>query len=291
MSNLKELKNRIKSIKATQKLTKAMQMVAASKLKKAREEAENSSPYIQALETTLAEIADNLKIDSNSPKLLTGTGKHKEFLLIVCCSEKGLCGSFNAALIKKLKEKISFLEKQHKKVKIITIGKKAQDALKYDYKKYIIKHFASFDKNVDFKQSLLIRDYILELFKQDKFDVANIIFNKFKNALTQVPSEKQIIPMLLDKNEQKTTFKANYKFEPSKNEVLEQILPMNLNLQIFNCFVESFASEQGARMTAMENATKNANNIIDDLTLIFNRNRQANITKELIEIISGAEAI
>jgi F-type H+-transporting ATPase subunit gamma len=294
MPSLKSLKLRIKSIKSTQKITKAMKMVAASKLRKARESAENAYQYVNQLESIIKLLEREAKSDLSSLPLLTGTGDDKVHLVIVAASDRGLCGAFNGSIIKAARQKIQRLESEGKIVKIICVGKKSHDLLKQNYSNRIIKNIEGLaKKGVTFHDALIVSEEVLERFERGEFDVCHIIFNKFKSAIQQVLTEQQLIPIHF---EQKIVAEENeglapYEYEPSAEELLKELLPKNITVQIFRALLENNASEQGARMTAMDNATRNSGELIKKLTLVYNRSRQAQITRELIEIISGAEAI
>jgi F-type H+-transporting ATPase subunit gamma len=291
MPSLKSLKNRIKSIKSTQKITKAMKMVAASKLKRAREQAEASQPYANKM----ASIVHNLSGGSGEQQLdqvslLSGTGKDDVHLIIVATSDRGLCGSFNTSIIKSSRRKVSSLLAQGKKVKIICVGKKGYDLLKSQYQSHIIKHYDGLGKKgIKFVEANSIAEVILEQFEKREFDYCHIIYNKFKSVISQILTDQQLIPLHFEGGTAQES--SNCDYEPSEEAILENLLPKNVAVQIYHALLENFASEQGARMSAMENATRNSGEIIKELNLLYNRTRQAYITKELIEIISGAEAV
>lgn len=289
MSNLKTLRNRIKTVKSTQKITKAMKMVAASKLRRARQNAEAAAPYAKKMEEMLHSIATSCQDEVNLP-LLSGTGKSDNILLVISTSDRGLCGAFNGSIIKAAKRKIQKLETLKKNVKILLIGKKAHDALKSGYEKSIIHKIEGLSKKpIVYEDAKSIADYILQEFANGSFDECYLFYNKFISAISQKLIEQQLIPLTIEKKSSKSA--GNIEFEPDQGVILGELLPKNIAIQIFNGLLENSASEQGARMTAMDNATRNAGEMIKNLTLKYNRTRQAAITKELIEIISGAEAV
>ncbi len=294
MPSLDDLKKRIKSVKSTQKITKAMKMVAAAKLRKAQEKAESGRPYSEKMNKIIMNLVNDNSDKSSLPKLMTQDNNDNTHLFVIVTSDRGLCGGFNTNICKLAKLKIKSSKEQNKNIKIITVGLKAQDQFKRDFEKSIIKsiNFKGI-KEVTFNEAEQVSKIILQLFNEKKFDKAYLFYNKFKNVITQIPTVEQIIPIkLLDKNESlKNEESSLYEFEPEKNEILEEMLPKNLSTQIFKAFLENGASEQGSRMTAMDNATRNAGDLVDKLTINYNRSRQASITKELIEIISGAESL
>ncbi len=299
MPSLKDYRDRIASVKSTKKITSAMKMVAASKLKKAQSQAEASQPYASAMADMLARVAGGVVISPSSPKLLIGTGSDKVHLLVVVTSDRGLCGGFNGNLIRKARQEITRLEAEGKTVKLITVGRKARDLLKRAHSAKIIHSFTGIGsgKRVNFAEANQITQMVLEQFDAGNFDVCSLIYNNFVSVLTQKPQAQQIIPFklpALDKandNVNQDKAKISYDFEPQEEEILSQLLPRNLGVQMFRALLDSAAGEQAARMTAMDNATRNAGKKINDITLVYNRARQAAITKELIEIISGAEAV
>ena len=293
MPNLKELKNRISSVKSTRKITSAMKMVAASKLRRAQELAESSRVYADSLSFILSSLAGNTKNSADLPEILTGRENSKISLLIINSSDRGLCGGFNSNLFRNAKKWISDQQGQGKSVKIMTVGKKASSF----YKKTDLDIVASFeDLNSNDRQlqvSEEIKNKIMELFENNEIDEVSILFNKFVSAISQEPTYQSLIP-LSDEETSEDESEANnaiFEFEPDKNELLEYLVPRNFLTQIYRSVLESSASEHAARMTSMDNATRNAGDMIDRLTLTYNRTRQAFITKELIEIISGAEAV
>ena len=296
MPSLKDLRNRISSVKSTKKITSAMKMVAAAKLKKAQENALSARPYANRMEKIIDSLKSNLTMDFPTPSLISGTGHSDTMLLIVCSADRGLCGGFNGAIIKNTKKIVQKILEQGKKVKFIFIGKKANNSMKREFSENILDVFTEVaNPIVDFKLVGTIRDKIVKYFNNGDFDSCTLIYTKFNSAISQEVKQMQIIPLKYDDKENKgypaNPGDLNYEYEPSEEEILEKIIPNNIAIQIFTGLVESSASEQGARMTAMDNATRNADDKINDLTMFYNRSRQAVITKELIEIISGAEAI
>ena len=293
MPNLKELKNRISSVKSTRKITSAMKMVAASKLRRAQDLAESSRVYADSLSFILSSLAGNTKNSSDLPEILTGRENSKISLLIINSSDRGLCGGFNSNLFRNAKNWISEQQEKGKSVKIITVGKKASSF----YKKTDLDVIANFDDlNSNDKQlqvSEEIKNKIMELFENNEIDEVSILFNKFVSVITQEPTYQSLIPLSKEEVDEEVTDTSNavFEFEPDKNELLEYLVPRNFLTQIYRSVLESSASEHAARMTSMDNATRNAGDMIDGLTLTYNRTRQAFITKELIEIISGAEAV
>ena len=290
MPSLDDLKKRIVSVKSTQKITKAMKMVAAAKLKRAQESAEKGRPYSEKMQNIILNLTNSISDPANAPKLLIGTGNDKIHLCVVMTADKGLCGGFNSNICKLAKNYFEKILKEGKNLKIITVGSKGLDQLKRKYSKYIINKISFKDKKkISFNEAEEVGKIILDLFKQNQFDKCMIFCNNFKNVITQIPQAQQIIPAEQNKNsESKNDF---YEFEPEEDEILEDLLPKNISTQIFKAFLENAASEQGSRMTAMDNATRNAGELVDKLTINYNRSRQASITKELIEIISGAESL
>lgn len=288
MPSLKDLRNRIASVKSTKKITSAMKMVAAAKLKKAQDNAERSRPYA----TKMHEIVNSLTSgDQNQVKKFGERNKDKRnILLIVCSADRGLCGGFNGSIIKFTKKITKELSEKNN-IKFIFVGKKAYQALKRDYENMIIDNFTDIaNPNIDFKLSSSIRDKVLQLFLDEEADECYLIYTKFKSAMTQTVKSHKLLPVNND-NEEKKNKACTYEYEPDEEGVLNEIIPRNIAIQIHSGLLENLASEQGSRMTAMDNATRNANDMIDNLTLLYNRSRQALITSELIEIISGAEAV
>ena len=293
MPSLDDLKKRITSVKSTQKITKAMKMVAAAKLRKAQESAEKGRPFSEKMNNIILNLSSSISDKENASKFLVGTGKDNIQLCVVITADRGLCGGFNTNICKKAKNDFEKIIKQGKTLKIFTVGSKGHDQLKRAYGSYIIEktNFKGF-KNISYKEAEEIGKKIIKLFNDNKFDVCKIFYNKFKNVITQIPQAQQIIPIenVQNKNEYKN-LENFYEFEPEENEILEDLFPRNISTQIFKAFLENAASEQGSRMTAMDNATRNAGDLVDKLTITYNRSRQAAITKELIEIISGAESL
>jgi len=295
MPSLDDLKKRIASVKSTQKITKAMKMVAAAKLRKAQEAAEQSRPYADNMKNLMDSISRGFIQTDSSRNLLTGNNEDKTYLLVLFTSERGLCGGFNSQISKSLKEKIVELQKQNKEVKIICIGKKGYDIIKRQYSELIVDTIdLSEIKSVQYGDAKEISDKIIKMYFDAEFDKCLIFYNKFKSVISQVPTEQQVVPAEIVEqtdNEDKVIDNNFIEFEPNEKEILEELLPLNFAVQIFKALLESSASEQGSRMSAMDNASRNASDMIDSLTLFYNRSRQAVITKELIEIISGAEAV
>ena len=295
MPNLDDLKKRISSVKSTQKITKAMKMVAAAKLRKAQENAEKGRPFSEKMNNIILNLSNSIADKDNASKFLVGTGKDNVHLCVVITADRGLCGGFNTNICRKAKNYFNKIIKEGKTLKIFTVGSKGYDQLKRTYGSYIIekKNFKGI-KRITYQEAEEISNKIIKLFNEDKFDLCKILYNKFKNVITQIPQAQQIIPIenVKNKEEEKEKKSENYyEFEPEENEILNDLLPRNISTQIFKAFLENAASEQGARMTAMDNATRNAGDLVDKLTITYNRSRQAAITKELIEIISGAESL
>ena len=291
MPSLDDLKKRISSVKSTQKITKAMKMVAAAKLRRAQENAEKGRPFSEKMNNIILNLSNSITDKENASKFLVGTGKDVVHLCVVITADRGLCGGFNTNICRKAKNYFEKILKEGKTLKIFTVGSKGHDQLKRVYGSYIIEkiNFKGF-KKVTYKEAEEIGSKIIKLFNESKFDVCKIFYNRFKNVITQIPQEQQIIPIENKKSEKKIL--ANfYEFEPEENEILHNLLPRNIATQIFKAILENAASEQGSRMTAMDNATRNAGDLVDKLTITYNRSRQAAITKELIEIISGAESL
>ena len=292
MPSLKDLKNRIESVKNTRKITKAMQMVAAAKLRRAQDSAEAARPYTERFNSVLGALASANNKDSGGPQLLVGTGNDQTHLLIVMTAERGLCGGFNSNIAKLAKSHALNLIGQGKSVKIITVGKKGRDVIKRDLSEHFVDHVdLSEIKTVRYTDAQGISKSILDRFSAGEFDVATLFYSKFVNVVTQIPTAQQIIPASFEDAEDSNSQSMNYEYEPSEEEILADLLPRGVGTQIFAALLENGASEQGARMSAMDNATRNAGDMIDKLTIQYNRSRQAVITNELIEIISGAEAL
>ena len=291
MPSLDDLKKRIKSVKSTQKITKAMKMVAAAKLKRAQDSAEKGRPYSEKMNNIILNLSEGISDKENAPKLLSGTGKDQIHLCVVMTSDRGLCGGFNSNIIKKAKSYFSRLSSEGKELKIITVGSKGNDQLKRIFGDKIIENISfKNSKNANFFDAEKVSKIIIERFQKEEFDICTIFFNQFKNVITQIPQAQQIIPLKTDIDDKEKS-EDNYEFEPDEDEILTNLLPKNISTQIFKAMLENSASEQGARMSAMDNATRNAGEMVDKLTIEYNRSRQAAITKELIEIISGAESL
>ena len=291
MPNLKDLKNRIESVKNTRKITKAMQMVAAAKLRRAQDAAEASRPYSERFNAVLASLATSVGNSENAPVLLRGTGKRDVHLLIVMTAERGLCGGFNSNIAKLARSHAAKLKEDGNQVKILTVGKKGRDALKRDLGDYFVEHVdLSEFKSIKYVNAQAIAKALLARFDNNEFDVATIFYSKFVNVVSQIPTAQQIIPAIFE-DQSLASDTAVYDYEPDEETILADLLPRGVATQIFAALLENGASEQGARMSAMDNATRNAGDMIDKLTIEFNRSRQAVITNELIEIISGAEAL
>ena len=293
MPSLDDLKKRIGSVKSTQKITKAMKMVAAAKLRRAQESAESSRPYSDTMNEVIGSISNKVVSTSSERNLLTGTGDDQIQLLILFTSERGLCGGFNSSITKMMREKIEDLQKLNKTVKIICIGKKGYDILKRKYSEIIVDVIdMKAIKSISYQDAKDISQKIIKMYFDNEFDTCTIFYNKFKSVIDQIPTHQKILPIETEQNDDDISSSASMlDFEPGESEILEELLPLNFAVQIFKALLESAASEQGARMSAMDNASRNASDMIDKLTLFYNRSRQAVITKELIEIISGAEAV
>ena len=293
MPSLKDLRNRITSVKSTQKITKAMKMVAAAKLRKAQESAEKGRAYSEKMNLIINNLKNSITDINSAPKLLAGTGKDEVHLCIVMTADRGLCGGFNTNICKKAREYFKQILKNNKKLKIITVGSKGADQLRRGFKDYIIERISYKNlKNISVNEASEITSKVITMFYKEEFDVCTIFYNKFKSVISQEPQAQQIIPVESQEVTQKENVEdVQYEFEPEENEILEHLLPQNITTQIFKAFLENAASEQGSRMSAMDNATRNAGDLIDKLTINYNRSRQAVITKELIEIISGAESL
>lgn len=305
MPSLKEYRNRIVSVKSTRKITSAMKMVAASKLKKAQEQAEASQPYARAMSEMMARVAANVVVGPHSPKLLIGTGNDKVHLIVLVTSDRGLAGGFNANIIRRARVEIRKLVAEGKTVKLVCVGRKGRDILKREFGDRMLESFIGIGAKgkVNFTDADQVAQLVLEQFSAGQFDVCTLIYNEFRSVLAQRPVAQQVIPFSLPQvaasNENKTQdsikgngeVKSPYSFEPEEDVILGQLLPRNLGIQIFRALLDSAAGEQAARMTAMDSATRNAGDMINKLSIQYNRARQAFITKELIEIISGAEAV
>jgi F-type H+-transporting ATPase subunit gamma len=291
MASLDDLKKRIASVKSTQKITKAMKMVAAAKLRRAQEGAEKGRPYSEKMNNIILNLSNGISDKENAPKLLSGTGENKIHLCVVLTSDRGLCGGFNTNIIRKAKSYFQKILNEGKNLKIITVGTKGYDQLKRIYKNNIIERLSFKDsKIVNYIDAEKVSKIIINNFEKKEFDICAIFYNQFKNVITQIPQEQQIIPLKASDAEGSSS-EDNYEFEPEEDEILSNLLPKNIATQIFKAMLENSASEQGSRMSAMDSATRNAGDMVDKLTIEYNRSRQAAITKELIEIISGAESL
>ena len=290
MASLDDLKKRIASVKSTQKITKAMKMVAAAKLRRAQESAEKGRPYSEKMNNVILNLSSGISDKKNAPKLLSGTGNDKVHLCVVMTSDRGLCGGFNSNIIKKAKSYFLKITDEGKDLKIITVGSKGNDQLKRAYGEKIIENISFKEsKNANYFDADKVGKIIIKKFQAGEFDICTIFYNQFKNVITQIPQAQQIIP--LNNEEDENSLDESYEFEPDEDEILSNLLPKNISTQIFKAMLENSASEQGSRMSAMDNATRNAGEMVDKLTIEYNRSRQAAITKELIEIISGAESL
>ena len=293
MANLKDLKTRINSVKSTQKITAAMKMVAAAKLRRAQDAAESGRPYSTRMRQVIGNLAS--KADpSSAPQLLVGNGKDQTHLLVIMSADRGLCGGFNGSITRQTRAEVARLKAENKTVKLLMVGRKSADALRREFgDMYIDQHEGLQGTSVNYDDAASIADTIRSKFEADEFDVCTLIFNKFKNAITQEITLTRLIPAEVDESDaaDNDAAEVSYEYEPEEDELLASLLPRNLSTQIYSALLESSAAELAARMTAMDNATRNAGELIDRLTLVYNRTRQANITSELIEIISGAEAI
>ena len=303
MSNLKDLKVRINSVKSTQKITSAMKMVAAAKLRRAQEGAEAARPFASRMERMVAAVGDSIAGIDGAPKMLAGTGKQDTHLIVACTADRGLCGGFNSSIAREVRKMVINLKAEGKTVKILCIGRKGRDNLKRDYESNIIDTIEGIGKSsVEYTEATDVADRITAMFDEDDFDICTIVFNRFQSAMTQIPTAQQLIPLAAPEAEEEkngeTAPKATdegpfpiFIFEPEEQDILSELLPRNIGVQIFQALLESAASEHGARMTSMDNATRNAGEMIDKLSIIYNRTRQAAITTELVEIVSGAEAL
>jgi len=291
MASLDDFKKRISSVKSTQKITKAMKMVAAAKLRRAQENAEKGRPYSDKMNNIILNLSNGITDKENAPKLLAGSGDNKIHLCVVLTSDRGLCGGFNTNIIKKAKSYFQKILNEGKTIKIITVGSKGYDQLKRIYKDNIIEKISFKNSTtINYLDAEKVGKIIIDNFEKKEFDVCTIFYNQFKNVITQIPQEQQIIPLKASEVEGESP-EDNYEFEPEEDEILSNLLPKNISTQIFKAMLENSASEQGSRMSAMDNATRNAGEMVDKLTIEYNRSRQAAITKELIEIISGAESL
>ncbi|WP_142849947.1 F0F1 ATP synthase subunit gamma [Telmatospirillum sp. J64-1] len=294
MPSLKDLRLRITSVKSTRKITSAMKMVAASKLRRAQMAAEAARPYAERMERMLGALAGSLAGQQGAPRMLAGTGQDDVHLVVVVSSDRGLCGGFNSSIVRDVRRLIADLQRQGKTVKVLTVGRKGRDNLRRDHAKLITESVEGIGrKGVSFADADQIAAKITSMFEAGEFDVCTIVYNRFRSAISQEVTRQQLVPFPVPavSEEKGGEVKALYEFEPSEEGILDELLPRNMAVQVFRALLESSASEQGARMTAMDNATRNAGEMIDRLTIQYNRSRQAQITKELIEIISGAEAL
>jgi F-type H+-transporting ATPase subunit gamma len=292
VASLKELRNRIASVKATQKITKAMQMVAAAKLRRAQTAAEAARPYAERMEKVLSNIASSITPTPESPKLMVGTGKSDVHMLLVCTAERGLCGAFNSSIVRLAREHITRLQAEGKSVKIFCVGRKGYDQLRRQYEKLIVEvvDFKAV-RQLSYENAVEVANKIIARYEAGEFDVCTLFYSKFKSVISQIPTAQQIVPPTFPDVEKAAGPAPVYEYEPEEEDILADLLPRNLATQIFRALLENAASEQGARMSAMDNATRNAGDMIKKQTITYNRTRQAMITKELIEIISGAEAL
>lgn len=289
MPSLKDLKIRIESVKSTRKITKAMQMVAAAKLRRAQESAENARPYAERMEAVLGNLASGVADSPTAPRLLSGTGKSDVHLLVVATSERGLCGGFNSSIVKLARARIAKLQAGGKTVKILTVGKKGRDQLRRDHGDKLVGHVDMSDvKRVGYSDASGVAQDLINRFNAGEFDVCTVFYSRFQSVIAQIPTEKQLIPAVFETKEDGG---SQYEYEPEEEAILTELLPRGIATQMFAALLENGASEQGARMSAMDNATRNAGEMIDKLTIQYNRSRQQAITSELIEIISGAEAL
>ncbi len=294
MASLKDLRNRINSVRSTRKITSAMKMVAGAKLRRAQEHAEAARPYADRMGRMLGSLATSMKGQAGAPALLAGTGKDATQLIVLLTSDRGLCGAFNSAVARRARQLARRLEGEGKTVKFLCVGRKGRDNLRRDRGSAIVESFTEVGrKQLRYGEADAIAAKLVELCGKDAYDVATIVYNRFKSAMSQVPTEQQLVPFAAEAADAAAGAggKASYEYEPDEKAILSELLPRNLSVQIFRALLESAASEHGARMTAMDNATRNAGDMIRRLTLNYNRTRQAMITKELIEIISGAEAL
>jgi len=298
MPSLKDLKNRISSVKSTQKITSAMKMVAAAKLRRAQEAAEAARPYAERMERMLNSVAASAVGVEGAPPMLVGTGKQDTHLIVVCTADRGLCGGFNGSIVRQTRKLVREHKAAGKTVKLLFVGKKAHDVLKREMKDSVVDVVVGIGRPaVSFAESKDVGHRIIDMFEAGEFDVCTVLFNRFQSAMTQIVTTQQLIPFAggpedhTGDDDAKSGPQAVFEFEPDEDELIADLLPRNITVQIFQALLESAASEHGARMTAMDNATRNAGEMIDNLTTIYNRSRQAAITKELIEIISGAEAL
>ena len=291
MASLKAIRTRIASVTATRKITKAMQMVAAAKLRRAQDAVTAARPYAEKMSSVIASLAKGLAGNPGAPPLLTGNGRDQVHLVIVATADRGLCGGFNTNIVRLARQKIHALQRDGKEVKILTVGRKGRDQLKRQFSRQIVGEIEHTSvKQIGFANALAIGRRVLEMYEAGEFDVATLIYSRFRSVISQVPTAQQLIPAPVDESEAMTTGTV-YEYEPEEAEILAELLPRNVSVQIFKALLENVAGEFGAKMSAMDSATRNAGDVIDKLTILRNRTRQAQITKELIEIISGAEAL
>ena len=290
MPSLKDLKLRIESVKSTRKITKAMQMVAAAKLRRAQEAAESARPYAERMSALTANLASSSQGSASAPRMLAGTGEDQSHLLIAATAERGLCGGFNSSIVRMVRARVRDLQQDGKTVKILTVGRKGREQLKRDYESLFVDHVdLTGHRRIGYPVAERISSGVIEMFDAGEFDVASIFYCRFKSVIAQQPTAQQLVPFPVETDDEAP--RAFYNFEPDENEILNELLPRAVANMVFTALLENAASEQGARMSAMDNATRNAGDMIDRLTIVYNRSRQAAITKELIEIISGAEAL
>jgi F-type H+-transporting ATPase subunit gamma len=293
MASLKDLRVRINSVKSTQKITSAMKMVAAAKLRRAQEQAESARPYAERMERMMASLASGMAGQEGAPPLLGGTGRSDTHLVVVMTSYRGLCGGFNSSIVRGSRKLVRELEADGKKVKIFCIGRKGRDQLRRDMGDKIVGHIDEIGRpHLRYEEAVAVAEQLITMFEAGEFDVCTIVYNRFKSVISQIVTAQQIIPLPMPKEEDVPDLGgAVYEYEPDEQEILAELLPRNIGVQVFRALLENAASEQGSRMSAMDNATRNAGDMINRLTINYNRTRQAAITKELIEIISGAEAL
>ena len=291
MASLKDMRVRIAATKATQKITKAMQMVAASKLRRAQAAAEAARPYAERMEKVLSNIASSVADLDSAPPLLAGTGKNEVHLMVVCTAERGLCGAFNSSIVRLAREKINAAIAEGRTIKILCVGRKGAEQLRRQFASQIIEVIELRVKTLGFEHAEKVGEKILDLYAKGEFDVATLFFSRFRSVVAQIPTALQIIPPVFDAEPAENGASVSYEYEPDEIDILTELLPRNIAVQVFRALLENAASEQGARMSAMDNATRNAGEMIRKQTITYNRTRQAMITKELIEIISGAEAL
>ena len=291
MPSLKAIRTRIASVTATRKITKAMQMVAAAKLRRAQDAVTAARPYAEKMSSVIASLAKGLAGNPGAPPLLTGNGRDQVHLLIVATADRGLCGGFNTNIVRLARQKIQALQRDGKEVKILTVGRKGRDQLKRQFSRQIVGEIEHTGvRQIGFANALAIGRRVLEMFEAGEFDVGTVIYSRFRSVISQVPTAQQLIPAPIDETAAMTSGTV-YEYEPEEAEILAELLPRNVSVQIFKALLENVAGEFGAKMSAMDSATRNAGDVIDKLTILRNRTRQAQITKELIEIISGAEAL